>query len=614
MAFLNKNFYLILIVFVLLVSIFYGLPQFLIWKNQTANDQPFILSQFTEFNDEGYYYLQAAREAYDGHIPPKDFFFDRGEQKPVVFNPLPPIIFSSFIHLTGNINTAYILANFILPPILFLILFFLGLLIFQKNRWWSLFFSFTAILTPIALNLPAAFYSLDNFSNIILKNFYPGVKTILPRLFWSRVDYPMVTHLIYLPAIISFLMFWKQPKIKTAILSGIFTGLLFYTYFHFWTFWLTVLGLVFIYSLFFLRANRERIIKFLWLWATTAILSIPYAIRYLQFKAADATGEFVQRIGTETGKIFRWEEWPHYTSYIVFAALIYFFLWKKNEKKLALFFWAALIAVIIAMNAQFFTGFNIVPNHWPRPLSPIIYTIIFLLFYQGIKKSETHWPVIKKITITTFIIATALLMIKKTNNILALSPPPKEILESYTLPETIVESWDWLNKNVSGEPKIISPSFVTAIYLPAFTAARPFLPWGIVASLTNFEIEQRYLIANKIFKVSEATLEKRLRDGQGLICQQDCGKKYTEVNIKDDRLNLYIQYFKDQDLQQIPEEKISELINRYQKIKISWSDINAEYVYFSPWEKQFTNIDLSKENNLSLIFKNPEVEIYKILH
>jgi len=156
MAFLNKNFYLILIVFVLLVSIFYGLPQFLIWKHQTANDQPFILSQFTEFNDEGYYYLQAAREAYDGHIPPKDFFFDRGEQKPVVFNPLPPIIFSSFIHLTGDINTAYILANFILPPILFLILFFLGLLIFQKNRWWSLFFSFTAILTPIALNLPAA--------------------------------------------------------------------------------------------------------------------------------------------------------------------------------------------------------------------------------------------------------------------------------------------------------------------------------------------------------------------------------------------------------------------------------------------------------------------------
>ena len=109
-------------------------------------------------------------------------------------------------------------------------------------------------------------------------------------------------------------------------------------------------------------------------------------------------------------------------------------------------------------------------------------------------------------------------------------------------------------------------------------------------------------------------MEKRLRDGQGLICQQDCGKKYTEVNIKDDRLNLYIQYFKDQDLQQIPEEKISELINRYQKIKISWSDINAEYVYFSSWEKQFTNIDLSKENNLSLIFKNPEVEIYKILH
>lgn len=609
----KNNFAFLLVGTAILVGLLYATPQFLIWRHLTNAGQPFILNQFTEFNDEGYYYLQSAREAYDGHIPPRDFFFDRDEQRPTIFNPLSPIIFSSFIHLTGDINTAYILANFILPPILFFIFYVLGLLIFDRKRWWSLFFSFVALITPIALNVPAAFFGPENFANIVLKNFYPGVQTLLPRLFWSRIDYPMVTHLIYLPAIIFFMLFWKRPRTTTALLAGIFAGLLFYTYFHFWTFWLAVLSLTFLYTLIILRNDRERIKKFLWLLISMAILAIPYFIRYFQFKAADITGEFTSRMYMEVGRIFRWEEWPHYLFYLLIAFLVYQFLWRKNDRNLAIFLWASLISAIIALNAQLFVGFNVASDHWPRALSPLIYSIIFLFFYKWIKNMELNWPIIKKITAAIFIIAVALSVVKKTVNIFAFNPPPKEISESYTLPQEIVESWQWINHNIGDEPKIISPSFVTAIYLPAFTAARPYLAWSIVAPLTNFEIEEIYLKTNKIFGVSASNLEKRLRGGKGLICEKDCDKKYNQVNIEDDHLNLYNQYFKNQGLKQIPEEKISELLSRYREIKTDWGGVNAQYAYFGPWERQFTDIDLKKEKALSLIFENSTVQIYKII-
>ena len=62
----------------------------------------------------------------------------------------------------------------------------------------------------------------------------------------------------------------------------------------------------------------------------------------------------------------------------------------------------------------------------------------------------------------------------------------------------------------------------------------------------------------------------------------------------------------------ISKEKADELIARYPEIFADWKNIEADYVYYGPWEKQITKNDLSKDANLELLFKNQEVEIYKI--
>ena len=63
----------------------------------------------------------------------------------------------------------------------------------------------------------------------------------------------------------------------------------------------------------------------------------------------------------------------------------------------------------------------------------------------------------------------------------------------------------------------------------------------------------------------------------------------------------------------IPEEKQSELMNRYTTLFPSWQDIEAEYVYYGPWERQFSQPDFENDPRLRLIFQNELVKIYQIM-
>ena len=39
---------------------------------------------------------------------------------------------------------------------------------------------------------------------------------------------------------------------------------------------------------------------------------------------------------------------------------------------------------------------------------------------------------------------------------------------------------------------------------------------------------------------------------------------------------------------------------------------DSDFVYYGPWEKQFSQLNLAKDANLELVYKNLSVEIYKI--
>jgi hypothetical protein len=62
------------------------------------------------------------------------------------------------------------------------------------------------------------------------------------------------------------------------------------------------------------------------------------------------------------------------------------------------------------------------------------------------------------------------------------------------------------------------------------------------------------------------------------------------------------------------ESKQRELMNRYITINSTWENIEADFAYYGPWEKQLNGGKeiTTEKDNVKLVYKNPLVKIYKI--
>ncbi len=594
----------------ILVGALHIAPQLFIKKNLEDSGQTFVASQFITLDDGGDSYFQFAREVSEGHFPPGDMFAK--ERLPNIYPWIPPALLAASIVIFKDISLAYVGALFFYTAILFIGFFVLGQLLFKKEWLWSLVFSLVGTLTPLALLTDQAFMSLANLGNIVLKNFYPLVNTPLPALFFGRVDYPLLTHVIYLPAIVFLVMFWRNPNFRNALLAGGSAGLLFYTYFHKWTYWIVVIAVLFLLTLIFLRLDKKRLKNFMILIAVILLISIPYFVNYFRLKALPGAADYIERLSLELGHSLNLTAWPNYLIYSILLLLVYWSF--KKDRVQFLLFGSFLIAAFIVWNIQVVTGFVPHSDHWPRAINPLLFLTIFMLGYQALTKLADLWPSIKKITAAVLILAAALLIAKKAVNAFVFLDPPPKILTRYTLPQDLLDSFDWMEKQ-SGEPYVVSPSFVTSVYLTGMTAARPILPWSGVTPFSNYEMEERFLWSNKLFKVTEEVFLKRLRDGQGLKCLSDCDKPYIINNIFATRFFLYQLYFQDPadpPNRAIPEDKITELLDRYRAFRVNWRDLDLDFVYLGPLEREFTDVDFSQDPDLSLVYENGSVKIYKI--
>lgn len=582
------------------VGVLFILPPLGIWKHFSEQGDRFALGTLGAYRDELYSYLPRAREIYDGHFPPTDLSLD--EQGATPFNALPSLMLAALIALFGgNINLAYIAAQFIFSAIIFILLYFLGKILFRSKSW-AFFIAFAGALTPFLINVFNFDFKgdLKILFDYTIKQFLPFVRTQIDKLRLARIDEPLLTYPIYLSAILSFLHFWKNPRQRNALIAAIPAGLLAYTYVHHWIYWTIFIGLGFIYSAINLKKQFIRFRSYFVLLVVLFLILIPYFINYANFQsspnAVDAGYRFTVFHGRELG-IGRSNIADH-IAYLVLAVMVWLFYFKKPRAESRHWGWMFLMmiaAILIARNIQLVLGSAPTPSKWDNAFSPAFYLIFFSLIYELIKRWESVAPKIKTIAPIALAILSGLVVAKYTFNAVSVfARPQNDILQYYQLPKGVAESWAWINKNLPPEPKIISPSYDTNLYLMTYTSARPFVPRGLLSLASNFEIEERYLTAYKLFGI--------------------------KPDIENDLFNLYGGWYEKRNLSDYlnyiypsAEPKIQELISRYEKIKTDWPDIDAQYVYYGPWEKNLGAKGFSGRRNLNLIYENESVKIYEII-
>ena len=161
---------------------------------------------------------------------------------------------------------------------------------------------------------------------------------------------------------------------------------------------------------------------------------------------------------------------------------------------------------------------------------------------------------------------------------------------------------------------------MTSLYLGAYTSARPFLPLGNLTTKTTDELEKRFLLTNKIFNVNSETIEKQLTGTLNIDCSKELCPPNTDQNLRKNLWHLYFHYFRIgsinkylADPKHITKEYITNLIKNYDQIPIDLEKIDADFIYYGPWEKQFSKTNFDKKDKFELVYKNPEVSIYKII-
>lgn len=609
---------------VFLVGIANIAPQVLIWKKMSDAGKTYLAINYMTTNDELKIYTARAREIYDGHFPPNDIFSDK--QGPIPFNALPSLLMAGMIYLFGgNMNLAYLGAQFLFSGLFFLAFYFIGWILW-RNRYWAIFLGLFAALTPLGTFITHALTSSEGFLNLAIKNFYPLVRTPLDYSFISRMDDPLLTVPVYIAAFIAITIFWFNPKKTTAIIAGVVTGLLFYTYLHYWIFTVIILGLLFAYSIF----SRKNFKEFLWLFGALAVVAVPYFINYFLFLSSPNAAEFTARVAfIEPGRYFRIAGvLGEYGLYLILAAAVLWMFYEKDRRRAVLFL-AILAAGFIAWNIQLVTGFTFISSHWRQAVNPFILVIAISLLYELAKKIPP------KAVAVVLIILMALLFAKKGVNAYQFLNPPADIFNRYQINENITESLRWIDKNLPGEPRIVSPSFMTNFLLSVHTPVRPYLWYSPHSLASNEDIENHFLATNKIFGIEKDILVKRLKSNFRdynydckaiLVSFRGASKKcdfYTLYNLEVSGGHLYLGYFQKGQFDNrtietiwsqpfITEEKIKELKERFDKLIVTLPELEADYLYYGPWEKELSNKDFSRDKSLELVYKNPEVEIYKI--
>ena len=361
--------------------------------------------------------------------------------------------------------------------------------------------SFSEIFTDF--NSDGWAVSLREFFGYFVKQFLPFVNTQIEKLYFARLDYPLIVFPFYLLAIISLVIFWKKPSVKTAVIAGATAGFLFYSYFHFWVYWSVVIVLLFIYAVIKKQSDEIRFKHFLILLAVFSVIAVPYFINYFQFQNS-GTEDMVLRLGIAQGYVPGLATLGYaYLTYGVLAIVIYSLYWKKRLEnpdygRQAILFWALLAAMVVIWNIQIILGYVPAPNNWRRTISPIMFVLLWSFLFELYSRGILRWQKIKTVAACLLVTATILVIAKKIVNVavIARQPDPR-IVEGQTLPKEILDSWRWINENLEPEPKIMTNSFISSLYLGSHTGARPYLPIGILTPMPTEVLENRFLIAHR---------------------------------------------------------------------------------------------------------------------
>jgi hypothetical protein len=196
-------------------------------------------------------------------------------------------------------------------------------------------------------------------------------------------------YVLFFGFLASFVSFYRQRNWRSGVLSVVLLGLNFYNYFYTWTYLYAFGG--FLVLLLLLQKQWLRALQISAIFVSAIPLAIPYALNLYHAMIHPVYHDAAMRFGVIMSHA------PLFIGAVAtFALLLFFFVFSRQDKDRYFFCLALLLAPILTLNQQVFTGKLLQEAHYHwffhKPIA--IITTLMVLFYL---MSRYQWDKYKKL-------------------------------------------------------------------------------------------------------------------------------------------------------------------------------------------------------------------------
>lgn len=570
--------------------------------------------------EEGFSYGVRVREVMDGHFADGDpYLFEyKGQFTTWDYYPLSLLI-GSAAKLIGvqNPQKIFIWLDLFLPPITVFIIYAL-FYIFCQRRSWSMLGALIFVAFP-NIAIYKNFFSLSLYQGDV----FLSIRSLLEQGFnpdFSRLFVPSLTMIFFSLFLLAIFYLLTRPEIRwrVILLAGLTYGALFYVYFYYWVFATIALGLAIIISAFIERNLARRLLGVI---GIGLVVSIPYWTRYYLAIQNPLFHEYIARVGLEYSHRPVIGSVGH--AFLVFIIIAVFWrLRKKNGRPMLIWCSATLLATLVVLNIQVIFGFNPQPDHWGSRVNVYIKIIwlLMLIFFatqfflnRWREKQFDRWLARASLFLIALFLVIAL--ISQVDNMVALKT-------FYIFQDDTRQALVWIDEHTPIDSVVISPSQKTRKLIPYLTHANSYLPEACMSLASKQEIINRYLDVYTLFKVRRELFIASLTDATTSL---PAGSHYQSTNYQEEIESSFSifcdEYSPKYDAAATNERRIIRdnivvsLTQGFDESKIRrFVDLpwRADYVFFGPGEKLISKFKPENNSELSLVYRNQTVQIYKI--
>ena len=581
---MNSREKIIFISVVLMTGIYFSLPNILIpYFRNDDKYTPLLVNGVFAYSRDQTTYAFLARDFYEGNIPGDPTLYEhKGRLNP--FIPLVPTAVLAWMTLVaGSVTDAFILGNFIFPIIIFLIAY--GLLYRQTRNFYIsllspvvMLLAFDYVITP-PLTLHNIIFHLTNIVNA------SG-----PLNYFSRIPHIQMSFIFLLTPVALLYMTMEKRKAAYTVACGLAAGLLFYTYVFYWTIFLGVLGIHFLY--FLAKKNITLLKQTVLILAVFLLTSVPFWASYMSYGM-----EFTEDISVRNGKMYS-GGLPLVETAKYGLILVFFYALSNKKDYFFLLMSSLILSGMLLMNSQVITGFSIQKSHYEFAMAPFASIIIVYSIWRYGK----HFPSLIRKNYKP--ITTAIIIILLAAGLYAHYTFAKNKSHLYALEDGSAELYSWLNANTMKDDVVLTLSTEENHLIPVYTHNNVYLPYGAYSLAMEDEIWERFYISYLMLGVNVSQVEKMLNNEEtrnGYIIDHTTNTfDKSKFEIAFWKFYLFSLRYSDE----ISDEKKSDVMRSYMSSH-NISKYRIDYVVIGPYEREISAVPVGES-----LWSNGKFDVY----